>query len=478
MIRKSVISIALGILILASALSIPAFAEISSITSTATITDESGGFTQLDGAAGITTVVIGSDTYALVASNVDDGVQIIKITTPSSPTPVADGFIVEGTNSFTELKGAFDITTVVIGGTTYALVASSTDRGVQIIDISTPSSPTAVAAITDGVGGFTTLLGAGSITTVVIGSNTYALVAGQTDNGIQIIDISTPSSPTPVADGFIVDGTNGFTQLSGVSGITTVVIGGTTYALAASFFDDGVQIIDISTPSSPTPVADGFIVDETNGFTELDGAKSITTVVIGGTTYAVVAAQADSGVQIIDISTPSSPTAVAAITDGVGGFTELALAISITTVVVGSNTYALVASLFDDGVQIIDITTPSSPTAAFARTDGTGLFTELDGALSVTTVTIGSTTYALVSSTDDDGVQIFSLDTPPTPTTITINKNIVNDNGGTLSISNVTLQLKNDNITQIIVGAPGDDDGFSAAGAIWNLFLNTTLMEY
>ena len=221
----------------------------ASPTATAAVTDEQGGFTELDRAWNITTVVIGEKTYALVASYFDDGVQVMDITNPASPTPTAA--VTDGEGGFTELDGAWDITTVVIGEKTYALVASSSDDGVQVMDITNPASPTATAAVTDGQDGlFTELNGARSVTTVVIGEKTYALVASFDDDGVQVMDITDPASPTATAA--VTDGQDedGFTALNGARSVTTVVIGDKTYALVASFNDDGVQIMEISTSST------------------------------------------------------------------------------------------------------------------------------------------------------------------------------------------------------------------------------------
>ena len=382
-------------------------------TATAVAQDGQGGFTALAGPRGITTVVIDNTTYALVASRNDDGVQIINITDPENPTATAavtDGQTDGQGGQFTELDGPRGITTVVIDNTTYALVASSSDDGVQIMDITDPENPTATAVAQDGQGGFTELDGAYSVTTVVIGESTYALVTSYADDGVQIIDISTPASPTATAA--VTDGQGGFTELDGASSITTVVIDNTTYALVASYLDDGVQIINITDPENPTATAavtDGQTDGQGGQFTELDGAQSITTVVIGEKTYALVASYFDNGVQIIDISTPASPTASAVAQDGQGGFTELYGARGITTVVIGEKTYALVASYFDNGVQIMDITDPENPTATAAVVDGQGGFTELYGARGITTVVIGEKTYALVGSFSDDGVQIMEM---------------------------------------------------------------------
>ena len=371
--------------------------DVSSVT-------DGDTFDTLDGAIGITTVQIGLSTYALVASNADDGIQIIDITNPANPIAVSSA--IDGLGGFDELGGANTITTVQIGASTYALVASGVDDGIQIINITNPAAPTAVSSITDGEsdgsgGTFDELDGARTITTVTIGQSTYALVASFEDDGIQIINITNPATPTAVSS--ITDGGT-FDELEGAFDITTVQIGASTYALVASATDDGVQIIDISTPSSPSAVSS---ITDGSTFDELDGAIGITTVQINSSTYALVASATDDGVQIINISNPATPTAVSSVTDG-NTFDELDRASAITTVQIGASTYALVAARADNGVQIINISNPAAPTAASSITDGS-TFDELEGASAITTVQIGTSTYALVASQTDDGIQIIRI---------------------------------------------------------------------
>ena len=372
------------------------------------VTDGVDGFAELNDARGITTVTIGSSTYALVAAQTDDGVQIIDITNPATPTAISS--VTDATASisstFDVLDGATGITTVTIGSSTYALVASFNDSGVQIIDISTPASPTAVSSVTDGAT-FDELNSASGITTVKIGSSTYALVAAFLDDGVQIINITNPAAPTAtssITDGES-DGSGGtFDELDGASDISIVQIGESIYALVASENDNGVQIIDITNPAAPTAVSS---VTDGATFDELDGAYDITTVTIGQSIYALVASRGDDGVQIINITDPTNPTATSSVTDG-ATFDELDGALNISTVKIGSATYALVASENDDGVQIINITNPASPTAVSSITDG-ATFDELDGAAGITTVQIGSSVYALVAASDDDSVQIIRI---------------------------------------------------------------------
>ena len=105
----------------------------SDITAADIETDGVNLFTMLDGARGVDTFTIGSKTYAIVASYHDSGVQIIDI---SEPTRIyAKDAETDGENSFTELKGATDVETFTIGSNQYAIVASQEDNGVQMIEL-------------------------------------------------------------------------------------------------------------------------------------------------------------------------------------------------------------------------------------------------------------------------------------------------------------------------------------------------------
>ena len=194
-----------------------------------------------------------------------------------------------------------------------------------------------------------TLYGAVFIETVQIGGSHYALVGFYYDHDIQIINVTDPARPVTTA--YVTERDEGFTELGAVDSIATAQIGGSHYALVTSKYDGGLQIIDITDPASPTAVAG------VNGYW-IGGASPVTTVQIGGSHYALVASNHG---QIIDITDPASPTAVASVTDGKDGFTKLGGARSVTTAQIGGSHYALVASLHDDGIQIIDITNPINP---------------------------------------------------------------------------------------------------------------------
>ena len=259
--------------------------------------------------------------------------------------------IEDGQDDFTALNGVTSVTTTTIGSSTYALVAAANDNGVQIINITTPSNPIAASAVTNGTN-YPNMIGPVSITTTHIGSSTYALVASSNAHRVHIIDITNPSQPSLTS--VLKDGSNSL-QLRFPRSVTTTTIDSSTYALVTSQTDDAVSIINITTPSTPITAS---VVSDGSKYKNLDTPFSVTTTHIGSSTYALVAAKGDHGVQVIDITNPYAPTNASAPTDGSNGFTKLNGPESIA-IIAGSPEYALVAAKGDNGTQIIKINTGS-----------------------------------------------------------------------------------------------------------------------
>ena len=99
------------------------------------------------------------------------------------------------------LNGPMDAAITTIAGKTYVVVSGGVDDGMEIIDISDPTSPTSVGSVTDDnttarQGKLLKNANGNAITT--IDGSTYAIIVATTDDGIEIIDISDPTSPTPV----------------------------------------------------------------------------------------------------------------------------------------------------------------------------------------------------------------------------------------------------------------------------------------
>ena len=384
----------------------------------------------LDGATAVHTTTIGSSTYAIVASILDRGIQIINITNPKTPIPVSS--VIDNTKLV--LSSPTAVHTTTIGPSTYAIVTSDSDHGIQIINITNPKTPIPVSSVID----YTTLVleGPYDVHTTTIDSSTYAIVASTEDNGIQIINITNPKTPIPVSS--VID--HATLELEGPIAVHTTTIGSSTYAIVASTEDNGIQIINITNPKTPIPVSS--LTDDS--VLVLDNTTDIHTTTIGSNTYAIVASNFDNGIQIIDITNPVTPIPVSSLTDHTTLVLDGAEAVHTTTI--GSSTYAIVTSFIDNGIQIINITNPKTPIPVSSLTDDSVL--ELEGPVAVHTTTIGSNTYAIVASFRDDGIEIIQL-----TQTIPINNSPTSiDDYTTLSKNQITVinVLEND--------SDGDDD--------------------
>ena len=419
----------------------------SAVTAAGNIADNSTLL--LDGAFGITTFESGGSTYAAVASFTDDGVQILDVTDPSAIT--AAGSITD--DAALELLGASGITTFESGDSTYAAVTSSSGiGGVQILDVTDPSAITAADSIGDTAA--LLLYGAEGITTFESGGSTYAAVASILDDGVQILDVTDPSAVT-AAGSISDDGTNtDELELNGARGIATFTSGGSTYAAVTASIDDGVQILDVTDPSAVT--AAGSITD--GGALELLGARGIATFTSGGDTYAAVTASIDDGVQILRLTGPPASdagpglTAADSITDT--GALKLFNARGIATFESAGGTYAAVTGYLDYGVQILDVTDPYGITAAGSISDDAAL--ELAGAWDVATFTSGGGTYAAVTAYFGDGVQILNVTDPSDITaTDSIGDTETRELSGAFGIATFTSGSR----TYAAVTALWDDDG-------------------
>ncbi len=378
---------------------------ISGPSPTSVVFDGSGGFDALDGANDVDVFEVWDRTYAIVAAWDDGAIQIMDITDPANPVPVSAVF--GGLGGFDTLDGANGVETFGSGNRTYAIVTAARGDAVQIIDITDPTMPVPVSAVFDDSGGFDALGGANDVVVFGSGNRTYAIVAAWDDGAIQIMDITDPTMPVPVSAGF--DDSGGFVALAGANDMAVFDSGDRTYVIVTAYNDDAVQIIDITDTTMPVPVSAAF---GPGRLTTLDGPHDVAVFDSGNQTYAIVTADNDDGVQIIDITDPANPVPVSVVFDGLWGFRALNGATNVEVLDSGNRTYAIVTAFDDDGVQIMDITDPANPVPVSATYDGSVALGALDGVNGVEVFGSGGRTYVIVTAINDDGVQIMDITDP------------------------------------------------------------------
>ncbi len=240
-----------------------------------------------------TVQVIGTTAYVACDTS---GLQIIDISTPSSPT------LIGASDTPGTAVGAY-----VVGTTAYI---ADYDQGLRIINITQPDRPTLIGVYNPG--------GKSYRVPQVIGTTAYV----GWDGGLRIINITNPSSPTLI----------GTYSLGGYYGRAVQVIGTTAYVAADGL---GLKIINVANPSSPTLI----------GTYDTPGT-AVDVYVVGTIAYV---ADWGSGLQIVNITTPSTPTLIE----------TYSLSAARAVQVIGNTAYVADQS---GGVQIINVYNPSAPT--------------------------------------------------------------------------------------------------------------------
>jgi len=233
----------------------------------------------------------------------------------------------------------------------YAYVADA-ENGLEIIDISDPTTPVKVGQFDEH----------GEYLFDVFISGSYAYVADM-DDGLEIIDISDPTTPVKVG------------QVDNASWANGVYVSG-SYAYVANGLD-GLMIIDISDPTTPVNVS------------HFDDGGSGSEVYVSGS-YAYLADSYD-GLEIFDISDPNNPVEVGQFEDGRSAYN-----------VYVSGSYAYLTDELGC-LKIIDISDPTTPVEV-------GQFE--DGGLGVDVYVSGS--YAYLADMED-GLEIIDISDPTTP---------------------------------------------------------------
>lgn len=289
-----------------------------------------------------------SGDYAYVA-NRQNGLRVIDISAPGSPTEVGY-YVTPGSAHRVTVEGAYayvltseatlrviDITTppspvevgtlgideaddVVTSGD-YAYVAAMS-QGLRVVDVSTPSSPTEV-------GSYSTPSDAKRVDFDPL--NTRVLVADAWA-GLRVISVDIPSNPVEVGSCFTTD-----------NDVRDVLVAGnlcfalsTVYNLDFMYFSGGyLRITDVS---APAPAHVGTEWFEHDDFYDMDYGPDCLYVANGS-----------SGLRVIDVTTPSSPDAIADIRTG--DFVE-------KVQIVGD--YAYVANR-EAGLTILDVSDPGAP---------------------------------------------------------------------------------------------------------------------
>jgi len=341
--------------------------------------------------------VAGNYIYVIYSGNL----HVLDISDPSQPVEVA-AYNTPGRARGIRVDGNY---AYVADGTVYEN-GESVSSGLHIIDISDPTQPAEVGnCATVGSAADVDVQGAYAYVGDTGIWNGSEMVGG----GFRVIDVSDKSNPTRIAN---ID--NMEPQAVDVSG---------DYAYTANSYD-GMKIIDISTPQTPSLVGtynpgglDVYDIDIENTIAYIAGGwrglfvvdvsapanpVELSSLQLTGSsqgifivnTYAYIAAEYGTGLQIVDVSQPNIPTEQGAYKTK-GDASDLDLKNNMTYIATGSS-----------ALHIVDVTQPTTPLDSGYTSFGDDRF--MDDSITVLD------NYAYIAY-QGEGLQIIDVSNPNTP---------------------------------------------------------------
>jgi len=347
-----------------------------------------GGSLELDGASFITSTDVGGTTYVFVAGTTDNGISVFSLGLDGSLNNVSNVTDSGALN----LVGVSGLSTITSNGNTYLIAAGAGDNGLSVFRVGTGGALTSVDNVADDA--TLNLGGVARVTTATVGGNAYVFAAGTNDDGISVFRVAGDGKLTDVAN--LAD--TGVFELDGVKGMTTAVIGGSTFLFAAGGVDDGLSVFQVAANGSLTHTSS--VTD--NGTLKLDGASDVATAVVGGVTYVFATGTIDNGVSVFSVNSSGILTNVANVSDTAS--LRLAGATGLSVSLMGSTTYLTVGG-GENSLSMFRVN--AGGTLTFMDNIDDGGARELAGTTQVHTATVGGTSYIIAAGSTDDGVSVL-----------------------------------------------------------------------
>ncbi len=322
--------------------------------------------------------------------------------------------VADGEGGATELAGAWGVQAFEAGGRSYAYVAGTADAGLTGFRVGADGTLTVVENVADTAG--PGLLTPTRLVSATFGGRTFLYVGSNLGNAVTVFEVDTSGG---AGDGALrlvqtVFDVSGLELLGVVGRLSVAEAGGTSVLVVSGAVDNGVTAFRIDpatgrlvtgTPAPPVSVDDGA-----DAAFELAGALDTATAVAGGRSFVFVAGNADDGVTSFELGADGSLTFRDSVDDGEDAALELDGAMGLATVTVGSATYLVASGYDDDGLGVFEVGSDGSLTLRDSLYDAADPALALDAPLGLSTFSLGGETFVAVSSSGEGGaLSVFHL---------------------------------------------------------------------
>ncbi len=205
-------------------------------------------------------------------------------------------------------------------------------------------------------------------------------------------------------------------DIDGAAAAETLTLNGRTFLYVAAPGDDAVSVFEVSAAGILTKIASVHDADDPNF---LFNNTDVGTVVVGGQPFVFATGVNDDGISgfvalangalVSPAPTAARPLGPANQSDAGSLQLQLNGARDVVAATVGGNTYLFVASLIDDGIEVLSVAIDGTIDHAHSVDDADGLDRQLNGVYKLATTTVGGTTYLFAAGQDDSGISVFSV---------------------------------------------------------------------
>ena len=294
---------------------------------------------------------IGGVTYLFAASRADSKIYSYQVATSDGALTLKDS---TSDNNILQIQGASALATAVKDSKTFLFVAGATDDGVSVFEVTDTGTLTYKTSISDADDMTYKIGGTSSLTTVVKGDDTFLVVAGAKE-GFSIFDVANDGS---FSQGDDFNQTND--NIKGASSVTTLSTSSQNYLFVASAAEaKGISVYSLSSNGTPSQTASSFSYFPDNPMRNLKGASSVTTFSFLSKDYLFVAGAEDNGVSVFNIAING------AISQANGNGVNLSIrddatlklrgASSVTTATIGGKVYLFVVAALDHSVSVFEL---------------------------------------------------------------------------------------------------------------------------
>lgn len=184
-------------------------------------------------------------------------------------------------------------------------------------------------------------------------------------------------------------------------------VSGEPYVVFTRFVDSVVATLDVSSMKT-LDIRNGSAA---GGLAGLNGPQDVEVFQNGERPYALVVAYVSDTLHVLDVTDPADMAQVAAVRDGAGGFEALGGARDAVVHYTMNATYAYVTSVFDNAVQIVNITDPAAPTPVGMLEDRSLASSPID----VSLLRISGVPYLLITDIGETAARIMDISDPINP---------------------------------------------------------------